>query len=360
MIELIENIKYRLKELKLSHFLTAHPVHLRYLCGFTGSTGLCLIAEDHQYFITDGRYQEQAQKEILGYELFFAENSRLLYPTILNAGLLPPGCRVGFEADYVTISLHEYLVNTFPQAIWIPARQIVEPLRIIKRAEELDAIKKAVRITENVFQEILRHIRPGITESEIAALIAYLLRLKGGQKEAFDVIVASGARTALPHAKPTGKVVEPGDTVILDFGAVYNGYHADMTRTVFMGNPSEQQKNLYHRVNDALQKASSLAVPGIIAADLDDHVRKYFNDHGMGTHFLHALGHGIGLEIHEAPLIGAAHSGTLTPGMVFTLEPGLYLPGAFGVRIENDYYLSASGAVNLMSLPESMIILPVS
>jgi Xaa-Pro aminopeptidase len=357
---IIQFIIHQFDTLNITLFFINHPIHLRYLTRFTGSSGICILSPDRQCFITDGRYKEQAQKEVTGFDLFFAENSSLLYPTIKDRRLISSQCRVGFESDYVTVASYNFLKNTFSQAEWIPLEQIVEPYRMIKNETELEYLKKAVWITETVFNEILNHIRVGVSESDIAAQIGYLIRKHGGQKEAFDTIVASGPRSALPHATPTDRKFKNGDAIILDFGAVYNGYHADMTRTVFLGAPTDKQKHIYKLVENGLLTAQQYIRPGMPASDVDAHVRNYFKENNYENHFLHSLGHGIGLEIHEAPLIGSTNLKPLIAGQMFTIEPGLYLPGEFGVRIENDILLTEHGAVNLMTVPETLISIPES
>lgn len=335
-----------------------HHPHVRYLTGFTGSNAILLVTRENSFFVTDGRYTEQTALEVHEAEVTIAPSSNLTLEVFAAKNLIGPADRIGFESTRLTCKIHDTLQRQWPGSVWVPLDEMVEPLFMVKDAEEIASLRKAITVTEQVLDTLLHEIRPGVTENEIAGRIAYLIREFGGEKESFESIVASGWRGALPHGRASGKAVERGDLIILDFGAVVDGYHADLTRTVCMGEPSAEQRRVYDIVHEAVRRAMATVKPGIRAHDIDDAARTYITSEGYGPQFNHGLGHGIGLDIHEGPRIGQQIDYRIESGNVFTIEPGIYLGGRFGVRIENDVLVTSTGCENLMKSTSDLVCLP--
>jgi len=332
--------------------ITALP-SLRYLTGFSGSSGACIITKDKKYFITDFRYQEQINQEISGFEILIDSSPPLQY--FLDQNILSANMRIGFENKRISYLDYERLVNIFQEKNLVPLEDRISLLQSQKDGDELRLLKKAASITDEVFQYILTILRPGLTEIEISAELSYQVKKHGGEKDAFDFIVASGPRASLPHGFPGNKVLENGELVIMDFGAVYKGYHADITRTVMMGEPSRKQREVYNTVYEAQTSAIDMAKAGVIASELDKTARGIIEKRGFGEYFGHGLGHGVGLEIHESPRISPKNNDALAVGNVVTIEPGIYLPGFCGVRIEDDVVINENSCSLLTHSPKDLI-----
>ena len=234
---------------------------------------------------------------------------------------------------------------------------MIEKLRMIKTDDEIRTIRRAAEIADEAFSHILTFIKPGVTELEVSNELEFFMRRLGASESSFDTIVASGKRSALPHGVATGKTIENGDMVTLDFGALYDGYVSDITRTVAVGEPTEELKKIYHIVLEAQMRACSALKPGMTGKEADAVARDYIKDHGYGEAFGHSTGHGIGLEVHEGPGLSFRSDTVLKPGMVVTVEPGIYVPGLGGVRIEDDVLITEDGCELLTSSPKELIIL---
>lgn len=351
----IEKLRARFKELNFSYFMTIFPPHVQYLTGFTGSSGLCLVGQSSVHFLTDGRYIGQSRQEVQHAEIIITSIGQNLFDKLAECKFLPDNSRVGFESAHVSFQSHADFVAKFPACQFLPTQNVIETIARIKDNPEIENLRRAIAITEKTFETILKEIKPGMTELEIAGRIGWLMRQFGGEKESFETIVATGARSALPHARPSGTKVKTGDVLLFDFGAVYHGYHADMTRCVVVGRASDLQRRVYNIVKTAVEKAMAAAKPGLATADLDGIARTHITEQGYGDYFTHSLGHGIGLEIHEAPLVGRTDKNLLEEGNVITIEPGIYLPDQFGIRIENDILITPEGCENLMQLPIDLI-----
>ncbi len=347
-----------MRECGLHFLLISHLPNIRYITGFTGSSALVLVGHDQTVLYTDGRYATQARQETQGCELVIAAFSHQLYESLRENRFVTADSVLGFESANVTVSMMQKLKTIFPGVFWQPVESLIEPIRQRKIPEELRCIREAVRITEKTFERILPEIRPGTSEARLAAMINYQLRLNGASKEAFDTIVASGINSSMPHARPTGKILQEGEFVILDFGAVYEGYHADMTRTVYIGSPGVEEMLHYDAVFGAQKRAMEFACAGVTAKNLDSAARNYLKKKSLDPYFTHSLGHGIGLEIHESPILSQASDQVLPEALVCTIEPGIYIPGRYGIRIENDVCLRNWGCQNLMTLPADLITVP--
>lgn len=324
----------RLSNFKIDCFLITPLRHVRYISGFSGSAGSCLIFNNSKYFITDKRYIEQAAKEISGWKIISSQKD--IFETISENNLIPNNYRVGIDGNHLTFTQYQNLKKLFPNNRILPKAGFIEDVAIVKDTYEIEQITKAVEISDEVFSKILNIIKPGIREFDISAEITFLHKKLGAERDAFEPIVASGKNSALPHAKASTKKICKGDIVTLDFGCVVNGYHSDLTRTIFIGEPKQKAVKIYQTVLEAQQKTITAAVSGISVKELDSIARNFIKDAGYGDFFNHSLGHGIGLQIHELPKVAADNKAILRAGNVITIEPGIYIPNFGGVRIEDD------------------------
>jgi Xaa-Pro aminopeptidase len=321
-----------------------------------------LFLPDGRHFISDGRYQEQARREVVDFQLHIDtgdsdRKGRGLSGSIHEQGLLEGPYRLAFEADHVPVSRFNDWRGLFPRIEWVETTQLVAGLAVIKDKEELAALTEAVRITDRVFEEIKNDLKPGTIEREVAARLAYLIRHYGSEGDSFDPVVASGRRGALPHARPSGKFLDPGDFVVLDFGARYGGYHADMTRTVCITEATDRHHEVYSTVLEAQRRGVAAARAHVPASQVDAACRDYITEKGYGKYFLHSTGHGVGLEVHTLPRLSRESSDVLEADMVVTIEPGIYLPDWGGVRIEDDVLIGKDEGVPLNQATRELLIL---
>lgn len=352
-------LREQLKQNDIESLLITNPYNLRYLTGFTGTTGIALITLNNAYFITDFRYTEQAKNQCIGYTII--ENvSGNPYEELLPALQQEAIQTMGFEESNVTFALYSQLQDLVEvKGIQlIPTTGLTEKLREVKDEDELAIIEKACWIADQAFEHILEYIQPGMTEIQVANELDFYMRKLGASGISFDTIVASGERSALPHGVASEKEIEKGDFITLDFGCYYNGYVSDMTRTISLGQPRhEQLKEIYQIVLDAHLKVGEAARPGMTGIELDAVARDYITEHGYGEAFGHSTGHGIGLEIHENPMVSKRATNIFVPNNTITDEPGIYLPGVGGVRIENDLVITEDGSRMLTHSPRELIIL---
>lgn len=320
-----------LKRQRLDALLVTCMKNVRYLTGFTGSSGFVIAGRDRAFFFTDFRYQEQAAFEVRDFDLVIEKGRRsdTLRRFLKSSGIR----RLGFEAS-VSYEFYETLAMI---GVELKAQKgLIEKARLIKDREELESISIAVRRAEKAFLGVKQRIRPGITEREVALRLESELKKCGCRDVPFDIIVASGRHSSMPHAQPTGKKIEKGDFVILDWGGEAGGYYSDMTRTLLMpGKSSSEKIRIYDIVNRARAKAISCIKAGMKCREADAAARDFIIKHGYGDCFGHSTGHGIGLDVHEAPRVSKTSVERVSEGMVFTVEPGIYVPGLGGVRIED-------------------------
>jgi Xaa-Pro aminopeptidase len=276
---------------------------------------------------------------------------------MLNMNLLERSKRVGFESHYVTYAQYRKLRRLFPEMRFFPTADMVEDIALVKDETEIAAIQHVVDISDRVFDDVVKILRPGVQEREVAAEISYLHKCFGATSDAFEPIIASGKRGALPHARASSKRVKAGELVTLDFGCCLGGYNSDITRTVAVGRVSRKARALYDIVLGAQREAISKAVPGMWAKDLDAVARQHIRRSGYGRFFTHSLGHGLGLHVHERPRISSLSKDRLQAGSVITIEPGLYLPDLGGVRIEDDVVLTPTGSRVMNSAPKELMVL---
>ena len=351
----LQNLKKEFRLLDLDAFLVTDLVNIRYLTGFTGSNAILLVKKNQSYLITDFRYKEQVNKEVRDCKIFVTNTS--LYVDLFQKELLKPGMRVGFEETNLPFSLYKRLKKLFKGIKFLPFSDIIENISIIKDDDEIRSTKKAAEISDRAFNYILELIKPGLSEIEIASELSYRMKLLGSEGDAFDIIVASGKNSSLPHLKPTPRKLKENDIVLMDFGAIVNGYHSDISRTIFLGKPSNKEKEIYQIVLDAQKVALNNAREGILARDLDGLARDYITNKGYGKYFIHSLGHGLGLRIHQAPKVSFLSNEVLKENMIITIEPGIYLPNKFGIRIEDDIVIKKDGSINLTKSTKEIVII---
>lgn len=324
-------------------------------CGFSGSNGILIVTQGEAHFVTDGRYTVQARREVVGARVHVPGYQLLEH--VQAEGLLNGAQTILFQADHVTVSQRSDLVAQFAPRELKPVSDLLTTRIGSKDEDEIERIRAAQRVTDDVFEYLLGIIRPGVTEREIGAEIVYQHLRRGADAMSFTPIVASGANGALPHARPSDKPVAVGDMVVLDFGCFLNGYASDMTRTVAVGEPGGEAKSLYALVLEAQTRAIDAAQAGMTSIELDSVAREVINAGGYGAYFTHGLGHGLGLQIHEWPRVSYHVDHVLPERAVVTIEPGVYLPDRFGVRIEDIVVLRESGCDDLTGARKDLVVL---
>jgi Xaa-Pro aminopeptidase len=341
-------LRKRLTSSGLDGLLVSHLPNIRYLCGFTGSAGLLLVEESGSTFFTDVRYDTHGREEVKGAKVIIARKA------LLNAlgewigarrkKSRAKGWTIGIEAEHLTVAERKRLADLLPSGTRLRnAPALVEKARMVKDAEELGLIREAVKLGAALFDRALEVLRPGIKECELAAEMEYAARRAGAEEMSFPTIIASGARSALPHGRASEQAIAPGGFVVCDFGVILAGYCSDQTRTIWVGAAPKEALHAYESVREAQQAAIAAVRPGISTGEVDAAVRKVLRKAGLGRYFTHSTGHGVGLEIHEAPRVAAGQTEVLKPGMVITIEPGVYFPGKWGVRIEDMVAVSEDG-----------------
>jgi Xaa-Pro aminopeptidase len=353
-------IKSRLEKLlgglgdkNIDGILISQPENRYYLSGFDGSAGFLIITQNRSILATDSRYTIQAKSQAPEYEIFPITSDIGGWFPELAAGLNIK--RLGFEGEHLTLSLYRRLCDILGKGKsgleLIPVENMVESLRAVKEPEEIELITRAAGIADAAMAHIREELRPGMTEKEAAWEIEKFMREKGSQPVPFDVIVASGPNAALPHAQPSARAIQSGEPVVIDIGARVGGYTSDLSRTICLGNPDETYKKVYDTVLGAQLGAMAMIKPGMSGGEADQLARIIIEEGGYGEAFGHGLGHGVGLATHEAPRLGPNSPEELVDGMVFTIEPGIYLEGWGGVRIE-DLVVMEAGKVREISKAE--------
>lgn len=343
-----------MEERELGAFLSVHPANVRYLTGFTGNSGFLLVGPGGAGLVTDFRYREQAEDEVPDdlpvwiHEDGWGEEVGARLRDVAGDG------EVGFESDRVTVRDRHRLAEAAPEARWSGVTGLVEELRARKSEDEVDRVRRAARMGDRVLEAFLGEVEEGATEADLAAELDYRLRLEGSEGVAFDTIVAAGPRSARPHARPSRRPLREGDLLLVDFGARAEGYCSDMTRVFCLGSPAEWQRTLHRSVLRAQQAALEVVEPGVAAADVDAAARESLEEDGLGEHFGHSTGHGVGLEVHESPGLSGRSEDRLREGHVVTVEPGAYLEGRGGVRIEDDVVVRPDGPEVLTRFPRDL------
>lgn len=352
-------LRRKLTRAGLPGLLVTHLPDLRYLSGFTGSSAALAITRRMACLFTDGRYTEQANEEVQDAQVQIVTGSPAVAATQWLAA--QPGTQLaGFDPARTTVAEFARLKAELPSRLRrnflqpVPA-SYVEILRGVKDEDELALIAEAALAGCKLFDHILGYIRPGVTEIEVAAELEHQARRLGAEGMSFETIVASGVRSALPHGRATTAPLPRRGFVVLDFGIILKGYCSDMTRTVFLGNPKPEERNVYQAVLEAQETAVQAVTGGASCAEVDEAARSVLRRQGLAEAFTHSTGHGVGLEIHEPPRVGSGQTARLIPGMVITIEPGVYLPGKFGIRIEDMVAVTRTGGRVFTPAPKALI-----
>ncbi len=331
-----------------------HVANVRYLCGFAGDTGLMVITQKEACLIVDSRFHTQAKKEAKGVRKILAKMRPVMELKEMKQ-LKIKNMRFGYDPDSFTVTDLNAIRANLPDALLIETPDAVGNLTIIKEKYEIEMIEKSIQIAETALERIFGYIRPGLREIEVAAELEYQMRMLGAEGPAFDTIVASGHRSALPHGLASTRKIARNDFVTIDYGASYKGYISDITRTFVVGKANARQKKIYNIVLKANKAGIRKVKPGIGAAAVDAAARNVIKKAGYGRYFGHGLGHGIGIYVHVGPRLGPRTKDTLKKGMVLTIEPGIYIPDWGGVRIEDDVLVTKTGCKVLTSAPKKLL-----
>lgn len=353
MTERIDTIRRLLGEHEADAVLLSSLYDIRWTVGFTGSNALLVVTQESARLLTDGRYTTQAAAEVSGAEVRIPDEDLLF-----AAGSLLEGCgEVLLQSDDLTVAHFNRLVERCPSVSFEPVTALLQHEMASKTESEIDVIRRALAVTESVFEALLPQIGPGVSEQDLAAEIVYQHLKRGASAMSFEPIVASGIRGSLPHARPSGKTIKPGDLVVIDMGGIVDGYASDMTRTVAVGEPDEPARNAYAVVQQAQRRSEAAVHAGASGRALDGIARSVIAEADLGDYFTHSLGHGVGMQVHEWPRLSQRANDTLPENCVVTIEPGVYLPERFGVRIENMVVAREGGPEVLTKTSTDLLIL---
>ncbi len=339
-----------LTELGQDVLIFCQPENIRYLCGFSGSDGVLLVTEDHLVFLTDSRYTTQAHEEVAA--------DRIIEYNLQVDGVVQQlrsfeVTRIGFEAGLAFGMVKGFQTQGDCRWQWLHFKDELQSLRLHKETGEINAMAAAADLNVAALAEIEAMIRPGVREKDVALALEFALRKLGAEEKAFDIIVASGFRGAMPHGVASDKILAEGELVTIDFGCRLTGYHSDETVTYALGDVSVELHTIFDTVLEAHDRALAAVAPGVALAELDRLARDHITACGYGDYFGHGLGHGVGLEVHEAPTVSPRSTAIAEAGMVFTVEPGIYVPGVGGVRIEDMVLVTAAGHRSLTKIPKT-------
>jgi Xaa-Pro aminopeptidase len=345
-----DQLRKQLASSRFDALLINHLPNTRYLCGFTGSAGFLYVEEAGSFFFSDVRYDTQAREEVKGAKVVIPKKSVLgAFGEWLKARHKRSGkWTIGIEGEHTTVAEKKRLEDVLPSRIRLKsASAMVERMRMVKDAQELKNIRAAVQLGASLFDRACGVLRSGVKETEVAAEMELAARKGGAEGMSFPTIIASGARSALPHARASSQPIAAGSFVVCDFGVILGGYCSDQTRTMWVGKPSHAVPVAARRAYEAVKEAQAASIaavkPGASVGDVDAAGRKVLKKAGLAQYFTHSTGHGVGLEIHEAPRVAAGQKEILQPGMVITIEPGVYFPGKWGIRIEDMVAVTKSG-----------------
>ena len=352
----LQRLQQELPEHKLDAILVAHLPNIRYMCGFSGSAGLLLVSGREIEFFTDGRYTVQAREEVKGARIRIRKGKAALTAAMDWLTERNRIKHIGIEAAYMTVADRDALAKRVGRGVkLVNAPSLIERMRMVKSEEEIGKISAACHLGTQLLDTVTGALQPGRSESQVAGQLELAARNAGADQMAFTTIIAGGKRSALPHGRASAAALPAQGFVVCDFGVILSGYCSDMTRTLHVGRPSTEARRVYEAVREAQQAALEAVRPGKTVGEVDAAARKLLHKRGLGKYFTHSTGHGLGLEIHEAPRVAAGQTEILRPGMVITVEPGLYLPGKFGVRIEDTVVVTEAGYEILTSCPKELL-----
>lgn len=352
----IKNIANQLPQLGLDAMLVTSESGEFYAMGFHGE-GVAFITPQECWYYTDSRYIEAANQEITGVHVDVLRAGQTYRQLVLSLVVANNVRKLGFEDEGMNVAQYKLWEEALSGVELVGVSDMLTRLRMVKDEEELAVMREAQRITDEAFTEILNYVKPGVTESEIAARLTYIMASKGAQRNSFDPIVASGANGSKPHAVPGLSVIQKGQFVTMDFGCVVGGYCSDMTRTVAVGEPTDEMRLVYDTVLKAQLAGIAAAHGGVTGSEVHNAAAKVIADAGYGEYFGHGFGHSLGIEIHENPRFSPFWEHAIPSGATLSAEPGIYLPGKFGVRIEDVIWLTDEGCVDITTSPKDLIIL---
>lgn len=351
-VKRLEKLREAMKKASFQGAFLHKRENVFYMSGFTGTEGSLYITVDRAVILVDSRYEEQATKECPDFEV-----KRVMDPTRFEVAVEDETI-IGFEADHVTVNLFEQMREYLPQQLTLRnIAPLLNNIRLYKDEDELSRLQRAVDIADEAFQHILPFIKEGVREIDVAIELDFFMRKLGAQGPSFDFIVASGERSSMPHGVASVKRIVSGNAITMDYGCICNRYCSDMTRTVYLGEPGAEQRELYAIVKEGQKRAFEAMAVAVDATVPDKGARDYFAEKGLDGYFGHSLGHGVGLEVHEGPVVSPHGKMKLEPNMVFTNEPGIYLPGKYGVRIEDMIVMTPTGPVTMTASSKELIIL---
>jgi Xaa-Pro aminopeptidase len=349
----ISRLQQKFSIYKIDGLIFFNRSNIRYLSGFTGSDGILLINSGKTTLLVDGRYTTQACREATDIQIIeYRDKIEGIIQAIKKFKLK----RIGIEADSITVEMYNQLTNCFRQGVFVALTDELKLIRAYKDETEIGLLKKAAGISSAAVRSLIAQIKPGCTEKELALQLEYNARKYGADGLAFEAIVAAGENAALPHAQPTDRKIKKGDFVVIDFGVKYKGYCSDETCTIAFGKLTDRQKNAYQIVKDAHDRALAMIKANVHAADIDSCARSVFGKK-YGRYFVHGTGHGVGLEVHEAPRLASNSNDILKPQMVVTVEPGLYIPGLWGIRIEDTVLVKENSCEKFTKMDKELIII---
>jgi len=352
----LDQLSSKIHDIGYDGFYISNLTNIRYLTGFTGSAALLLVIDGVGYFFTDGRYIKQSSEQVKNCDITIIDSN---YFDAINKKKLfkKNNFKIAFEGDHISYSNFNRLIKFFSNINWQPTYSIIENIAAIKDKHEIESLKTAIEITDYTFTKIISEIKVGVSEQQISAKISYLFKMNGAEGDSYDSIIASGPNAALPHARPTNRKFKKGDFIVMDFGALYNGYHADMTRTLLIGPATEKHKEIYNIVLKSQLNGISVAKANVACSSVDKACRSIIDQNGYAKFFNHSTGHGIGLEVHTLPRIHKNNNELLKPNHIITIEPGIYLPDWGGVRIEDDCLITKEQCLPLNKSTKELIII---
>ncbi|HEX6503805.1 MAG TPA: Xaa-Pro peptidase family protein [Terriglobales bacterium] len=352
----LQRLRSSLPQHRLDFLLVNHLPNIRYLTGFTGSAGVLAISRQESVFVTDGRYSEQAREQVREGKVLIAPKAPLVAAAEWFKARVRGKATVGIEGAHLSVADRDRVAAQLPKKFRIrSAPALVEEQRMIKDSAEIALIRKAVRSGSDLFEDILKAVRPGVQETAVAAQVEYAARKRGCEGMSFETIIASGPRSALPHGRASDQRIPRRGFVVCDFGVILAGYCSDMTRTLYVGRADKQARSFYQAVRDAQLSGIEAVRPGVPVSEVDAAARRVLKKAGLGRYFTHSAGHGVGLEIHEAPRVASGQSEILRPGMVITIEPGAYVPRKWGVRVEDMVVVTERGCEVLTPTTKELI-----
>ncbi len=338
--------------------LISHLTNVRYVTGFTGSNGLVLLTKDALIFITDGRYTTQSKEQLdaarVDAQIYVTRQGE--GPMVFLEKVITPGMRIGLEADTLALAGANKYNEHFSDNTFVPTSGIVEQVRIVKEDGEVDRIRAACRVADDALEQVLPQLCEFPTEKEFAIALDRRMVDLGASGNSFDTIVACGVRAALPHAMPTEAKIEPGQMIVIDFGCIVEGYCSDMTRTVSVGEPDDRQKEMWDQVIESQRLGREIVRSGVAVSAIDAACRDYLRECGVDQYFTHSTGHGVGLDVHEQPWVRGAGTDNTQAGNILTVEPGIYVEGFAGVRIEDTLCVTEDGAEVLTCAPKNLVV----